>query len=98
MGMGEPFYNFRRVRDALLSAAYTKASVSPAAASRCRPRVVPNIVPYTGEDIGVMLAISLPPCATNCAPLVPLNRKYPIAELFRPPRHPGSSNALAHHV
>ena len=43
--------------------------------------VVPNIA-RTGEEIGVMLAISLHAVRDELRnELVPLNRKYPIAEL-----------------
>src|SRR5690606_13398040 len=56
--------------------------------------VVPGIV-RTGAEIGVMLAISLH--ATNDAlrdVLVPINRKYPLAELLQACRdYPGLSNA-----
>src|SRR5258708_21434074 len=56
--------------------------------------VVPNIV-RTGDEIGVMLAISLHAVRDELRnELVPLNRKYPIAELLQACRaYPGSSNA-----
>jgi len=56
--------------------------------------VVPNIA-RTGDEIGVMLAISLHAVRDELRnELVPLNRKYPIAELLQACRdYPGSSNA-----
>jgi 23S rRNA (adenine2503-C2)-methyltransferase len=56
--------------------------------------VVPNII-RTGDEIGVMLAISLHAVRDELRnDLVPLNRKYPIAELLQACRdYPGSSNA-----
>ena len=95
MGMGEPLYNFDNVRDALgvlsdgegLSRSKRRITVSTAG-------VVPQIGPL-GEASGSMLAISLH--ATNDAlrnTLVPLNKKYPVAELLEACRtYPGASNA-----
>src|ERR1700722_15801378 len=56
--------------------------------------VVPNIA-RTGDEIGVMLAISLHAVRDELRDeLVPLNRKYPIAELLQASRdYRGSSNA-----
>ena len=56
--------------------------------------MVPNII-RTGEEIGVMLAISLHAVRDELRnELVPLNRKYPIAELLQACRdYPGASNA-----
>jgi 23S rRNA (adenine2503-C2)-methyltransferase len=55
---------------------------------------VPNII-RAGEEIGVMLAISLHAVRDDLRDeLVPLNRKYPIAELMEACRnYPGASNA-----
>jgi 23S rRNA (adenine2503-C2)-methyltransferase len=56
--------------------------------------VVPNIV-RTGAEIGCMLAVSLHAVRDELRnDLVPLNRKYPIAELLEACRnYPGVSNA-----
>ena len=61
--------------------------------------VVPNII-RTGEEIGVMLAISLHAARDELRnELVPLNRKYPIAELLQACRdYPGASQREAHHL
>jgi 23S rRNA (adenine2503-C2)-methyltransferase len=95
MGMGEPLYNFDAVRDALLVVADNEGiGISRRRITLSTSGVVPNIV-RAGEEIGVMLAISLH--AVNDAVrdrLVPLNRKYPIAELLDACRaYPGLSNA-----
>jgi 23S rRNA (adenine2503-C2)-methyltransferase len=95
MGMGEPLYNFEAVRDALLIVADNEGiGISRRRITLSTSGVVPNIV-RTGEEIGVMLAISLHAVRDELRnELVPLNRKYPIAELLRACRdYPGASNA-----
>src|SRR5712672_1167877 len=95
MGMGEPLYNFEAVRDALLIAMDNEGiGISRRRITLSTSGVVPNIV-RTGEEIGVMLAISLHAVRDELRnELVPLNRKYSIAELLQACRdYPGSSNA-----
>src|SRR6516165_10504627 len=95
MGMGEPLYNFEAVRDALLIVADNEGiSISRRRITLSTSGVVPNIK-RTGEEIGVMLAISLHAVRDELRnELVPLNRKYPIAELLQACRdYPGASNA-----
>jgi 23S rRNA (adenine2503-C2)-methyltransferase len=95
MGMGEPLYNFEAVRDALLIVADNEGiGISRRRITLSTSGVVPNIV-RAGEEIGVMLAISLHAVRDELRDeLVPLNRKYPIAELLQACRdYPGSSNA-----
>jgi 23S rRNA (adenine2503-C2)-methyltransferase len=95
MGMGEPLYNFDAVRDALLIVADNEGiGISRRRITLSTSGVVPNIV-RTGEEIGVMLAISLHAVRDELRnELVPLNRKYPIAELLQACRdYPGASNA-----
>src|SRR5450631_4810523 len=95
MGMGEPLYNFEAVRDALLIVADNEGiGVSRRRITLSTSGVVPNII-RTGDEIGVMLAISLHAVRDELRnELVPLNRKYPIAELLQACRnYPGSSNA-----
>src|SRR2546429_1831643 len=59
MGMGEPLYNFDAVRDALLIVSDNEGiGISRRRITLSTSGVVPNIV-RTGEEIGVMLAISL---------------------------------------
>jgi 23S rRNA (adenine2503-C2)-methyltransferase len=95
MGMGEPLYNFEAVRDALLIIADNEGiGISRRRITLSTSGVVPNIR-RTGEEIGVMLAISLHAVRDELRnELVPLNRKYPIAELLQACRdYPGASNA-----
>ncbi len=95
MGMGEPLYNFDAVRDALLIVTDNEGiGISRRRVTLSTSGVVPNIV-RTGEEIGVMLAISLHAVRDELRnELVPLNRKYPIKELLQACRdYPGASNA-----
>jgi 23S rRNA (adenine2503-C2)-methyltransferase len=95
MGMGEPLYNFEAVRDALLIVADNEGiGISRRRITLSTSGVVPNIK-RAGEEIGVMLAISLHAVRDELRnELVPLNRKYPIAELLQACRdYPAASNA-----
>ncbi|MCA1528261.1 23S rRNA (adenine(2503)-C(2))-methyltransferase RlmN [Bradyrhizobium yuanmingense] len=95
MGMGEPLYNFVAVRDALLIVGDNEGiGISRRRITLSTSGVVPNIV-RAGEEIGVMLAISLHAVRDELRnELVPLNRKYPIKELLQACRdYPGASNA-----
>jgi 23S rRNA (adenine2503-C2)-methyltransferase len=95
MGMGEPLYNFDAVRDALLIVADNEGiGISRRRITLSTSGVVPNIG-RAGEEIGVMLAISLHAVRDELRDeLVPLNRKYPIQELLQACRdYPGASNA-----
>jgi 23S rRNA (adenine2503-C2)-methyltransferase len=95
MGMGEPLYNFENVKKALLIASDGDGlAVSKRRITLSTSGVVPEIY-RTGEEIGVMLAISLH--ATNDTlrdEIVPINKKYPLAELLKACReYPLASNA-----
>jgi 23S rRNA (adenine2503-C2)-methyltransferase len=95
MGMGEPLYNFDNVRQALLIAADGEGiGLSKRRITLSTSGVVP-MIPRAGAEIGVMLAISLHAVRDELRDeLVPLNRKYPIAELLDACRaYPGLSNA-----
>jgi 23S rRNA (adenine2503-C2)-methyltransferase len=95
MGMGEPLYNFDAVRDALLIVGDNEGiGISRRRITLSTSGVVPNII-RTGAEIGVMLAVSLHAVRDELRnELVPLNRKYPIAELLQACRdYPGASNA-----
>ena len=95
MGMGEPLYNFDNVRDAIeimsdgdgLSLSKRRITVSTSG-------VVPEI-PRLGQESGAMLAISLHAVRDDLRnTLVPLNKKYPLADLLEACRtYPGASNA-----
>ena len=95
MGMGEPLYNLDSVRDALLVVQDGEGiGISKRRITLSTSGVVPMIA-RVGAEIGCMLAVSLH--ATNDElrnQLVPLNRKYPIAQLLEACRnYPGVSNA-----
>jgi len=95
MGMGEPLYNFEAVRDALLVVADGDGlGISKRRITLSTSGVVPNIA-RCGEEIGVMLAVSLHAVDDQRRNvLVPLNRKYPIRQLLDACRnYPGLSNA-----
>ncbi|QPC85995.1 23S rRNA (adenine(2503)-C(2))-methyltransferase RlmN [Mesorhizobium sp. NBSH29] len=95
MGMGEPLYNFEEVKKALLIASDGDGlSLSRRRITLSTSGVVPEIV-RTGEEIGVMLAISLHATNDDLRDLlVPINKKYPLAELIAACRaYPGVSNA-----
>jgi 23S rRNA (adenine2503-C2)-methyltransferase len=95
MGMGEPLYNLDAVADALEVISDNEGiAISRRRITVSTSGVVPKLTEL-GERTGAMLAISLH--ATNDAlrdQLVPLNRRYPIAELMAAIRaYPGLSNA-----
>ena len=95
MGMGEPLYNFEAVRDALIvTADGAGIGISRRRITLSTSGVVPYI-PRAGAEIGCMLAVSLHAVRDELRnELVPLNRKYPIANLLAACRaYPGLSNA-----
>ena len=95
MGMGEPLYNFENVKTALLIASDGEGlSLSKRRITLSTSGVVPEIY-RTGEEIGVMLAISLHAVRDDLRDeLVPINRKYPLDALMEACRaYPGLSNA-----
>jgi 23S rRNA (adenine2503-C2)-methyltransferase len=95
MGMGEPLYNFDAVRDALLVAQDGDGlGISRRRITLSTSGVVP-MIPRAGDEIGVMLAVSLHAVRDELRnELVPLNRKYPIKELLDACRnYPGVSNS-----
>ncbi len=95
MGMGEPLYNFDNVKTAINIAADGEGlSLSKRRITLSTSGVVPEIV-RAGTEIGSALAISLHGTTDEIRnKLVPLNKKYPIAELLEACRnYPGVSNA-----
>ena len=95
MGMGEPLYNFDNVKTAVdIIADNEGISLSKRRITLSTAGVVPEI-PRAGAEMGVMLAISLHATTDEVRNrLVPLNRKYPIAELLQACRaYPGLSDA-----
>jgi 23S rRNA (adenine2503-C2)-methyltransferase len=95
MGMGEPLYNYDNVATAL------KIVMDPEGLSISRRKITlstSGVVPMIhrcGAELAVNLAVSLHAVRDDVRDrLVPLNRKYPIAELLEACRtYPGSSNA-----
>ncbi len=95
MGMGEPLYNYDNVAAAVrivlddqgLAISKRKITLSTAG-------VVP-LIERCGAELGVGLAVSLHAVRDELRDqLVPLNRKYPIAELLAACRaYPGAHNA-----
>ncbi|MEJ5080416.1 MULTISPECIES: 23S rRNA (adenine(2503)-C(2))-methyltransferase RlmN [unclassified Ochrobactrum] len=95
MGMGEPLYNFDEVKKALLIASDGDGlALSKRRITLSTSGVVPEIY-RTGEEIGVMLAISLHAVRDELRDLlVPINKKYPLEQLLKACReYPGLSNA-----
>ncbi|WP_027487008.1 23S rRNA (adenine(2503)-C(2))-methyltransferase RlmN [Allorhizobium undicola] len=95
MGMGEPLYNFENVKKALLIASDGDGlSLSKRRITLSTSGVVPEIY-RTGDEIGVMLAISLHAVRDELRDmLVPVNKKYPLKDLLDACRaYPGLSNA-----
>ncbi len=83
MGMGEPLYNFDAVRDAMQIAMDGEGiSLSRRRITLSTSGVVPEIA-RTAEEIGCMLAISFHATEDETRnKLVPINRKWNIAELL----------------
>src|SRR5216684_8782778 len=95
MGMGEPLYNYDAVATALRIVMDGEGlSISKRKITLSTSGVVPAIE-RCGRELGVNLAISLHAVTDALRDvLVPLNKKYPIAELLDACRaYPGSSNA-----
>jgi 23S rRNA (adenine2503-C2)-methyltransferase len=95
MGMGEPLYNFDNVKKALRIAVDGEGiAISWRKITLSTSGVVP-MIKRAGEEIGVMLAISLHAVRDEVRDvLVPINRKWPIAELLQACReYPAGTNA-----
>jgi 23S rRNA (adenine2503-C2)-methyltransferase len=95
MGMGEPLYNFENVKQAMLIAldneglAFSRRRITLSTSG-----VVP-MIERCGAELGVNLAISLHAPRDEVRDVImPINKKYPLAELLRACRdYPGISNA-----
>jgi 23S rRNA (adenine2503-C2)-methyltransferase len=95
MGMGEPLYNFDNVKRAIdVASDGDGLALSRRRITLSTSGVVPDI-PRWGEQANTMLAISLHATRDELRDeLVPINRRYPIAELLDACRaYPGLSNA-----
>ncbi len=95
MGMGEPLYNYDQVSKAL------RIIMDPEGIAISKRRITlstSGIVPMIarcGEELGVNLAISLHAVRDDLRnELVPINKKYPIADLLEACRnYPAANNA-----
>ncbi len=95
MGMGEPLYNYENVATAMRIAMDGEGiGLSRRRITLSTSGVVP-MMDRCGAELGVNLAVSLHAVRDELRDeLVPLNRKYPIAELIAAcRRYPGASNA-----
>ncbi len=95
MGMGEPLYNYENVAAAMRIASDGEGiALSRRRITLSTSGVVP-MMDRCGAELGVNLAVSLHAVRDELRDeLVPLNRKYPIAELIAAcRRYPGASNA-----
>jgi 23S rRNA (adenine2503-C2)-methyltransferase len=95
MGMGEPLYNYDNVARAMTIAMdHEGIALSRRRITLSTAGVVP-MMDRCGAELGVNLAVSLHAVTDELRnEIVPLNRKYPIAELMAAcRRYPGASNA-----
>lgn len=95
MGMGEPLYNYENVAKALtIIMDHEGIGLSRRRITLSTSGVVP-MMDRCGAELGVNLAVSLHAVRDDLRDeIVPLNRKYPIAELLDAcRRYPGASNA-----
>jgi 23S rRNA (adenine2503-C2)-methyltransferase len=95
MGMGEPLYNYENVAKALkIAMDHEGIAISKRRITLSTAGVVP-MIERAGRELGVNLAISLHAVTDEIRDaIVPINKKYPIAELMRACReYPGLSNA-----
>ena len=95
MGMGEPLFNYAHVARAMRIAMDGEGiGLSRRRITLSTSGVVP-LMDRCGAELGVNLAVSLHAVRDELRDeLVPLNRKYPIAELMAAcRRYPGASNA-----
>ncbi|WP_149539216.1 23S rRNA (adenine(2503)-C(2))-methyltransferase RlmN [Siccirubricoccus phaeus] len=95
MGMGEPLYNYENTAKALRIIMDAEGiGLSRRRITLSTSGVVP-MMDRCGQELGVNLAVSLHAVTDALRDeIVPLNRKYPIAELLAAcRRYPGASNA-----
>ena len=95
MGMGEPLYNYENVAKAMRIVMDGEGiGLSRRRITLSTSGVVP-MMDRAGAELGINLAVSLHAVSDDLRDeLVPLNRKYPIAELLEAcRRYPGATNA-----
>ena len=83
MGMGEPFLNYAAVMDSVRRIADPeRLAISPRRIVVSTSGIIPRIEQLAAEKLPVTLAISLHAARDELRDvLVPINRKYPVAEL-----------------
>ncbi|MQA17261.1 MAG: 23S rRNA (adenine(2503)-C(2))-methyltransferase RlmN [Pseudonocardiaceae bacterium] len=91
MGMGEPLANYRRVLDAvrrITAPCPDGLGLSQRSVTVSTVGLVPAIRKLAGEDLGVTLAVSLhTPDDALRDTLVPVNTRWPVAEVLDAARH-----------
>ena len=95
MGMGEPLYNYENVARAMRIVMDGEGIVLSRRRITLSTSGVVPMMDRAGTELGVNLAVSLH-AVTDAVrdEIVPLNRKYPLAELIAAcRRYPGASNA-----
>ena len=95
MGMGEPLYNYDNVAQALRIVMDGEGiAISKRRITLSTSGVVP-MIRRVGAELGVKLAVSLHAATDEVRDqLVPINKKYPIAELLKACReYPGAANS-----
>jgi 23S rRNA (adenine2503-C2)-methyltransferase len=95
MGMGEPLYNYDNVAGAVrLMMDGDGIAISKRKITLSTSGVVPEMA-RCGEELGVNLAVSLHAVTDEVrAAIMPINKKYPLAELIAACRaYPGVNNA-----
>jgi 23S rRNA (adenine2503-C2)-methyltransferase len=95
MGMGEPLFNYENVAKALKIVMHGEGiAISRRKITLSTSGVAP-MIRRCGAELGVNLAISLHAVTDELRnQIIPLNRKYPLAELLDACReYPGASNA-----
>ena len=95
MGMGEPLFNFDQVAKALNIIMDPEGiSISKRRITLSTSGVVP-LIERCGRELGVNLAVSLHAANDELRnQLLPINRKYPLAQLLEAcRRYPGANNA-----
>jgi 23S rRNA (adenine2503-C2)-methyltransferase len=99
MGMGEPLYNYENTAKALrIVMDHEGIGLSRRRITLSTSGVVP-MMDRCGEELGVNLAVSLHAVTDELRDeIVPLNRKYPIAELLAACRRYPGAPTPAHHL
>ncbi len=100
MGMGEPLFNYENVAKAIRIIMDNEGiAISKRRITLSTAGVVP-MIRQCGEELGVKLAVSLHAVNDELRDqIVPLNKKYPLAELLTACRdYPGSRSGPPHYV